>query len=874
MRRFELSDETSSKFWEISTDTSSYTVRFGKLGTNGTTQTRLCASGANAELEAAKLIREKLRKGYNEVSSATSQYATPRSAPPHKASTSAAQDLSAFELGSIADFLTQAAQNYEDHSCNDYLVPASAPNRAVLAAAFNHGNEGLDDGAAEIIESNSVASDELFIWDSTLMAYLAHRAQMAQSGLAEGADSKPGARLTPAELDLTAGLLEDLATNEYDLYESVDGCEDFTLDATPQTQAYLAAVVGHAKRSGRKQKIQEIMASQDVVTAFSVDMLRWLALRCRGRVALPPPGATDTPNSSGASDQKPAPDTLSSLGVFKRWNNEKLIVKLATDMDDSWLPAYEKGDRDLVTYASGGNPFREHDDPDVPCTPPFARQVKNLLSNARQKHERNAILALFGRDASLTSDAELAKMVACDFRHYQVEALQFGKGDLRWMAHTLAECLYMGHMEQARLLARLLYQASAKIGHHWGDVPQLLRWTAFMAFIHWNLDDTQTPIYVDNLTEPQLIDLMHHWRDADLTTSMLPQLHWLCDFYTHEFGDERLLARLPVCILAWFRLREIDGLPIPKLDHPLMKPDYARLPAPRNIHTDATLDAVIARLRQEELAELGNLDLQTLPGRPQHQGPPAEEKSGWLAALKPRTIRHDPFNLLMVSVPGHWLDRSLPDVLRFRDPDTLTEFAFSAYRNPGLSYNEWADARLPAFASARPWLKRTQDRYAVNGIGWWGWAEEFDGVAPGTTTALHYLTLCFKNKLRLISLTVTGTAEAFAKDGELYRMLMRAVRMSEVDFEKNARSLREWTTSIDPNKLRHRELWPQRQDMPGLQRLATHSDRTDADKLVKLGASYLHGWGDTPEEEQANQDKAYAAEWFAYGAELSNTATQ
>ncbi|MGE3808067.1 MAG: DUF4303 domain-containing protein [Gemmataceae bacterium] len=66
-RRFEYTDEKSNKFWEISMVGTDVTVRFGRIGTNGQTQTKSFADVAKAEKHAAKLIEEKTGKGYQEV---------------------------------------------------------------------------------------------------------------------------------------------------------------------------------------------------------------------------------------------------------------------------------------------------------------------------------------------------------------------------------------------------------------------------------------------------------------------------------------------------------------------------------------------------------------------------------------------------------------------------------------------------------------------------------------------------------------------------------------------------------------------------------------------------------------------------------------
>lgn len=69
VRRFEYKDARSYKFWEIQIEGNAYTVRYGKVGTDGVTQTKSFASPDKANSEAQKKINEKVKKGYAEVAS-------------------------------------------------------------------------------------------------------------------------------------------------------------------------------------------------------------------------------------------------------------------------------------------------------------------------------------------------------------------------------------------------------------------------------------------------------------------------------------------------------------------------------------------------------------------------------------------------------------------------------------------------------------------------------------------------------------------------------------------------------------------------------------------------------------------------------------
>jgi DNA ligase-1 len=65
-RRFEFVEGSSAKFWEITTNDNSVTVRYGRIGTGGQEQTKTFGDAAAAQKHADKLIAEKTSKGYIE----------------------------------------------------------------------------------------------------------------------------------------------------------------------------------------------------------------------------------------------------------------------------------------------------------------------------------------------------------------------------------------------------------------------------------------------------------------------------------------------------------------------------------------------------------------------------------------------------------------------------------------------------------------------------------------------------------------------------------------------------------------------------------------------------------------------------------------
>lgn len=66
-RRFEFVGGSSAKFWEVTVVQSAVTVRYGRLGTDGQSQTKPFAAVELAQQHADGLIRQKVAKGYVET---------------------------------------------------------------------------------------------------------------------------------------------------------------------------------------------------------------------------------------------------------------------------------------------------------------------------------------------------------------------------------------------------------------------------------------------------------------------------------------------------------------------------------------------------------------------------------------------------------------------------------------------------------------------------------------------------------------------------------------------------------------------------------------------------------------------------------------
>ena len=64
MPRYEFSEGSSNKFWQIDLSGTSFTTTYGKIGASGSTTIKTFKTDAEAKKEYDKLVAEKVKKGY------------------------------------------------------------------------------------------------------------------------------------------------------------------------------------------------------------------------------------------------------------------------------------------------------------------------------------------------------------------------------------------------------------------------------------------------------------------------------------------------------------------------------------------------------------------------------------------------------------------------------------------------------------------------------------------------------------------------------------------------------------------------------------------------------------------------------------------
>jgi hypothetical protein len=337
---------------------------------------------------------------------------------------------------------------------------------------------------------------------------------------------------------------------------------------------------------------------------------------------------------------------MERLGIYGSWRTERSIAKFADLHFANGENRWEADRQRLESYTRGENLFL--DSSGELAKPPYFFYIAASFSCARRDHTL-AIRRLFGRAGDWKPP--LKKAYAYHYwrkrLEHRVKKSAMGRS-FNFAVEALYGCLYFGWMDQAKSLTDEICNiyGERRFGGVTGIFGQpLYHWFLRICFDYYGFEfdgwgkgfhGEAKDIYAppECFSEPVLNELFEHWRDEDLAP-MHDHLIWLCDYYTHrtrtadgtEFGNDLLHTRFPALILAWFRLREQLGLPIPEIDHPLMQPTYARLPPPEPFYTDELLEGVLARLRREEIPDLGEVHKDSEPE------PEPPKKVGWLRQL-------------------------------------------------------------------------------------------------------------------------------------------------------------------------------------------------------------------------------------------------
>lgn len=183
--------------------------------------------------------------------------------------------LNPTELEWLARFLEESAEMFEDHGNNDFLLPASDENKAIIAAVRDrHGPDDFNDPDAFDSASEEMlkSSGELYMYDCWVMDHFAKRCKQ---------QTDPA--LSPAEYRVIAILL-DLVVEVYP--EDEDFWPEYAYPATEGNKALFADVFEYR---GDKDAAQAAREATEEVDISDFPIYVFLANKCRQLADTIPP---------------------------------------------------------------------------------------------------------------------------------------------------------------------------------------------------------------------------------------------------------------------------------------------------------------------------------------------------------------------------------------------------------------------------------------------------------------------------------------------------------------------------------------------------------------------------------------------------------
>ncbi len=147
MPRYEFSEGSSNKFWEISLEGKSFTTTYGRIGTDGQSSLKEYDTEAKAKIEYDKLVAEKVKKGYTLTSGGAG---APAAAAPAKAAAAAPAKAAAAKPAAKSK-----GKVFEDEGDDDEDEKPAAKAKAAPAAASSSKGDTAGARYFEFIDGTS-----------------------------------------------------------------------------------------------------------------------------------------------------------------------------------------------------------------------------------------------------------------------------------------------------------------------------------------------------------------------------------------------------------------------------------------------------------------------------------------------------------------------------------------------------------------------------------------------------------------------------------------------------------------------------------------------------------------------------------------------
>lgn len=269
-------------------------------------------------------------------------------------------------------------------------------------------------------------------------------------------------------------------------------------------------------------------------------------------------------------------------------------------------PEYQRKLANLQRYAAQGAGFVYDEYEGDPLVFDFYTAFLELIG-AYWVTRWLAVQGALGGTADWYSQRQ--RSTAYGYWAYRMEFAQEGAvRTFRNIAYNIANCLVLGWQDWAIDLARRVHRGLDQESFFFDDDDQIHpRTQAFVLRLiadwqGWPQRDWRQWVF----DEPIFNALIEHWRTPD-PNALRPLLIAACDRHTHESkpggsasGDDISNAAFwydPFEVLAVMRLRQLQGLPNPVVDHLLMNTVLGKLPEPVAPYNDTLLEGVVARAR-------------------------------------------------------------------------------------------------------------------------------------------------------------------------------------------------------------------------------------------------------------------------------------
>jgi hypothetical protein len=129
---------------------------------------------------------------------------------------------------------------------------------------------------------------------------------------------------------------------------------------------------------------------------------------------------------------------------------------------------------------------------------------------------------------------------------------------------------------------------------------------------------------------------------------------------------------------------------------------------------------------------------------------------------------------LVIKAPASWDYVGTEKHFQLEDPETDLQFTASAYENPGIDLEKWAELRLLGGVNDKmPEMRPTCPPYRMSRPQWEGYVGEYVGTFPGGTTVKRYLVLALLARGMVVSATFNGSRAAFEAHSKLFRWLLQ-----------------------------------------------------------------------------------------------------